>query len=144
MTKEEIFELMNNNPAFHLATVADDQPRVRAMLLYKADETGIIFHSGTMKDVYKQISNNPKVELCFNDLTQNIQLRVSGKLEIVDDINLKNEITAHPSRGFLRSWKESGAMPDFYNTLAVFRLKNGLANIWTMDRNFAPKENIQL
>lgn len=144
MNKEEIFGLMNSNPVFYLATVEDDQPRVRGMLLYKADENGIIFHTGTMKDVYKQIVKNRKVELCFNDFKKGVQLRVSGVLEIVDDLNLKDEITAHPSRLFLKGWKESGAMPDFYNDLAVFRLRNGVANTWTMERNFAPKENINL
>lgn len=144
MTKGEMFDLMNRNPAFHLATAENDQPRVRAMLLYKADESGIIFHSGTMKDVYKQICHNPKVELCFNDYKKGTQLRVSGELEIVNDNHLKDEIIHHPSRAFLRSWKESGAMQDFDNTFVVFRLRNGLANIWSMDKNFAPKENIQL
>ncbi|MDD2620783.1 MAG: pyridoxamine 5'-phosphate oxidase family protein [Syntrophomonadaceae bacterium] len=144
MKKEELFALMNSNPAFHLATVEDDQPRVRGMLLYRADENGIIFHTGTMKDVYKQIVKNPKVELCFNDFKNGVQLRVSGSLEIVDDRVLKEEITAHPTRLFLKGWKEDGSMPDFYNELAVFRLCNGTANTWTMDRNFAPKENIIL
>ena len=144
MKKEALFALMNSNPAFHLATVEDDQPRVRGMLLYRADENGIIFHSGTMKDVYKQIVKNPKVELCFNDYKKGVQLRVSGTLEIIQDRDLKDEITAHPTRKFLRDWKADGTMQDFYNTLAVFRLCNGTANTWTMDRNFAPKENVIL
>ena len=144
MTKQEIIDLINNNPAFHLATVEEDQPRVRGMLLYKADESGIVFHSGTMKDVYKQITVNPKVELCFNDFKSGIQVRVSGELEIVEDNNLKDEISEHPSRVFLKPWKESGELRDFYKTFAVFRLKNGIATHWTMEKNFAPKEQIIL
>lgn len=144
MQKQEIFNLMNSNPVFYLATVENNQPRVRGMLLYRADENGIIFHSGTMKDVYKQISLNPKAELCFNDFRKQVQLRVSGTLEIVDDMALKEEITNHSSRGFLRAWKDDGSMPDFYNTLAVFRLRNGQAHTWSMDKNFAPKEYFQL
>jgi len=144
MSGQEILELINSIPIFHLATVEGEQPRVRAMMLYKADDDGIIFHSGTMKDVYKQIIENPQVELCFNDYKKGIQVRVSGKLEIVDDINLKDEITAHPSRRFLKGWKESGSMRDFYNTFVVFRLSNGIASTWTMESNFAPKEYIRL
>ncbi len=144
MTSQEILELINRNPVIHLATVEDDQPRVRGMLLYKADESGIVFHSGTMKDVYRQVVNNPNVELCFNDFTNNVQVRVSGKLEIVDDNNLKDEICAHPSRPFLREWVESSTLQDFYKVFVVFRLKNGTATTWTMETNFAPKEYIQL
>lgn len=144
MNKEDIFSLMNNNPAFYLATVEDNQPRVRGMLLYKADDTGIVFHTGTMKDVYKQIMKNPRAELCFNDFKMGIQVRVSGELELVDDNNLKDEISEHPTRQFLKPWKESGELKDFYNTFAVFRLRNGIANTWTIERNFAPKDEIRL
>jgi len=144
MTSQEIIELINRNPVFHLATVEGDQPRVRGMMLYKADESGIVFHSGIMKDVYRQVVNNPKVELCFNDFKNNVQVRVSGKLEIVDDNNLKDEICEHPSRQFLRGWRESGSLQDFYKSFVVFRLKNGTATTWTMETNFAPKEFIQL
>lgn len=142
MTREEIFELMMKNPAFFLATIDGDQPRVRGMLLYKADENGIIFHTGVMKDVYGQLIKNPKVELCFNG--NGTQVRVSGELEIVDDNNLKDEILEHPSRKFLKPWKESGGLKNFYKTFVVFRLKNGIATTWTIEKNFEPKEIIQL
>lgn len=135
MTRTEMYELMNANPAFHIATVEGDQPRVRAMLLYKADESGIVFHSSTRKDVYKQVCQNPKVELCFNDFTKNIQLRVTGTLEIVDDNSLKDEMSNHPSRGFLKSWRERGPIQDFYNTFVVFRLKNWEVNQASACRN---------
>ncbi len=144
MTKQEIIELINNNPVFFLATVESDQPRVRGMFLYRADDSGIVFHSGTMKDVYRQIVNNPKVELCFNDFKRNIQVRVSGELEIVYDNNLKDEICEYPTRQFLRAWRESGPLQDFYKSFVVFRLKGGIATTWTMETNFAPKEHIQL
>lgn len=142
MEKEEIYELMRDNPAFFLATVEGKQPRVRGMLLYKADEEGIIFHTGAMKDLYGQVVKNNKVELCFNG--NGTQVRISGELEIVDDNNVKDEIVEHPTRKFLKPWKESGELNDFYKTFVVFRLKNGLANIWTMETNFSSKNFIKL
>lgn len=144
MTREEVFELMNGNPAFYLATIEDKQPRVRGMLLYKANQDGIVFHTGTMKDVFKQIIDNPRVELCFNDFKKGIQVRVRGELEVVDDNNLKDEISEHPTRQFLKTWKESGSLQDFYNTFAVLRLRDGIANTWSLDRNFEPKDQIKL
>ncbi len=142
MTKNEIFEAINNNPVFHLATVEGNQPRVRGMLLYRADESGILFHTATMKDVYKQITENNKAELCFS--CNGVQIRISGELELIDDNKLLDEISEHPSRKFLKAWKENGVFEDFYKAVAVFRLKNGTAVTWTMDKNFAPKEKIQL
>ncbi|ADY56190.1 pyridoxamine 5'-phosphate oxidase-related FMN-binding protein [Syntrophobotulus glycolicus DSM 8271] len=144
MTKQEIFNLMNNNPVFFLATTDNGQPRVRGMLLYKADEEGIIFHTGTMKDLYTQISASPKAEMCFNDFKSGVQVRVRGTLEESKDIKLKDEILEHPSRKFLRDWKENGDLQDFYHTLAVFRMTNGVAVTWTMTDNFEPKTDVEL
>lgn len=144
MNKQEIFNLMNKNPIFFLATTEGDQPRVRGMLLYKADESGIIFHTGTMKDLYNQVVNINKVELCFNDYKEGVQIRVRGELEIVQDNNLKDEIAQHPSREFLKPWREQQDLQTFHEQFVVFRLKNGIAVKWTMADNFAPKNEIQL
>lgn len=144
MNKEGILKIINDNPAFHLATVEGDQPRCRGMFLYKADENGIVFHSGDMKSVHQQILKNPKVELCFNDFKNGIQVRVSGVLELIDDNNYKDEVCEHPTRKFVKSWRESGVFQDFYKCFQVYRLKGGIAVCWTMETNFAPKEEIKL
>lgn len=138
MLKEEIFQLMNHNPVFHLATLDGEQPRVRGMLLFRADEEGIIFHTGSNKDVFEQITKNPKVELCFQG--QGSQIRVSGILELVNDENLTNEIYSHSSRKFLQSWKDNG----IESLLQIFRLRNGIAVEWTMATNFDKKNPILL
>ena len=144
MKKEEIFSLIAANPAFHLATMEGDQPRVRCVFLYKADENGIIFHTGRMKDLYKQVEINPKVELCFNDFKRNIQVRVTGVLEKITDTVFKDEICEHPSREFLKPWRESGPLSDFYSNFIVYTLKHGSAIWWTLEENFAPKRPVIL
>lgn len=138
MNKEEIFKLINENPAFHLETIDKDKPRVRGMLLFRADEEGIIFHTASTKDVFHQLMENPKAELCFNSQTN--QVRVSGVLELVDDDDLRNEIFNHPSRQFLQMWKENGIDV----MLQIFRMKNGEAVEWTMVKNFDEKVFIRL
>ena len=142
MTKQEILEALNKSPVFYLATVEGDQPRARGMLLYKADEAGIVFHTAKMREVFKQLTENNKAELCFN--CDGIQIRISGELELVEDNNLKDEIANHPSRTFLKPWRESISVEDFHNVFAVFRLKNGIATTWTMEKNLDPKEKILL
>ena len=138
MGKEEMFKLMNENPVFHLATMDGDQPRVRGILLFRADEEGIIFHTASTKDVFAEIMKNPKVELCFQG--EGSQIRVTGVLEQVNDEKLKNEIYNHPSRKFLQAWKENG----IDGLLRIFRLKNGTAVEWTMATNFEKKMPIEL
>lgn len=144
MNKNQIYELMNNNVGFALATIDGDVPRVRFMMLYKADDGGIVFHTSAAKDVYKQIAKNQNVELCFHDAKNNIQVRVSGTLEIVSDTAIKDEISNHPTRAFLQPWKQSVSLEDFYNSFMVFRMKDGKAVTWTMETNLAPKNQINL
>jgi len=129
---------MNENPVFHLATIDGDQPRVRGMLLFRADEEGIIFHTGSMKDVFTQIQKNPKAELCFQG--NGTQIRISGVLELSEDKTLREEIYNHPTRTFLQAWKENG----IEDQLQVFVMKNGTAVEWTMEKNFDEKKYIEL
>lgn len=138
MQKQEIFRLISENPVFHLATMDGNQPRVRGMLLFRADEDGIVFHTANTKDVYKQIIENPKVELCFQ--CGEIQIRITGTLERDEDETLRNEIFSHPTRKFLQSWKANG----IDKLMTVFRLNHGTAVTWTMADNFKEKEYIML
>ncbi len=140
MNKSEILGFLNANPVFHLSTVEGSKPHVRGLLLYRADENGIVFHTGKMKDLHKQLTVNPNVEMCFNNgnVENIVQIRVSGTVELVEDIELKKEIVQ--KREFLKPWVER----DGYGSLAVYRMKNSVATIWTMKTNFAPKEFIKL
>lgn len=140
MEPNELLALINRHPAFFLATVEEGEPRVRGMLLYHADEHGIVFHTGTMKELYRQLLANPAVELCFNDWQQNIQVRVRGKAVLADDPRLKQEIVDSPGRAFLKPWVEQMGM----EMLAVFRVEGCRAHAWSMATNFAPREFIQL
>src|SRR4030067_3625863 len=138
MNKSEIFGFLNTNPAFHLANVEDNKPHVRGILLYRADENGIIFHTGKMKDLHRQLTENPHVEMCFNNgnFENLIQIRVSGTVELVENLELKKEIVQ--KREFLKPWVDQMG----YEFLAVYRMKKGVATIWSLATNFAPKEFI--
>lgn len=140
MTKAEILDLINAYPVFHLATVEKGEPRVRGMLLYKVGREGIIFHTGAMKDVHRQLLQSPAVELCFNDPERHIQVRVRGLAESIDDPELKREIVSAPGREFLRPWIEK----EGYGLLSVFRVRDCKATAWTMQTNFAPKAFVAL
>lgn len=138
-TKDEIYALMNANPRFHLATMDNGQPRVRGLLLFKADEHGVIFHTGTSKDLHQQVQANPAVEMCFFSPQTGEQLRVAGKLTQDSSPVLIDEIYNHPSRAFLRNWGEG-----IKGQLAVYRLCNGQAYLWSMSSNFEGKEYIDI
>lgn len=139
MDKYDVFAVINEAkiPCF-LATVDGDVPRVRGMMPYRADENGIIFHTGVMKDLHKQLQKNPNVEICLFNHVAGWQVRISGSAELVSDKALKEEIVAR--RDFLKPWVAEKGM----DILAVYRIKNATATFWTMATNFAPREYINL
>jgi uncharacterized pyridoxamine 5'-phosphate oxidase family protein len=140
MTKQEILAFMNANPTCFLATAEGTKPHVRGVLLYRADENGLIFHTGKMKELHRQLTANPAVEMCFtnNKFDNLIQVRVSGTAQLVEDLGLKKEIVA--KREFLKPWVEQAG----YDPLAVYRVAKGVAVVWTFATNLAPKEPVDL
>ncbi len=130
MTREQIVEFIHANPACHLATIENGQPRVRGMLAYRADASGLIFHTGRAKAVCRQMLQDPHVEVCFN--SPDAQVRVCGLAEPVDDLQLKKEIVE--ARPFMKPWVEKHG----YDLIAVFRITKCQASVWTMATNFEP------
>jgi pyridoxamine 5'-phosphate oxidase len=138
MNKQEIIEFINKNPSCHLATCEKQQPRVRGMLTYKADEKGIVFTTGRTKDLYKQIVANPSVELCYFDPKTNTQIRVTGQARILEDLDLKKQIVKDFS--FLQPVVDRFG----YEALVVFRIVSAEALVWTFATNMEPKQPIEL
>jgi len=138
MTKNEILKFLNENPIVYLATVdAKNHPHVRGMMLFSADTDGLIFHTGTGKEINDQLEQNPAVEMCaFNH--QNVQVRVSGVAEFVDDLALKQTIVA--ARPFLQQTVDTMG----YEQFIVFRVTQCVATVWTMEDNLAPKTFVPL
>ena len=136
MTKEEIISFVNANPICYLATVEGNSPHVRAMGMYKADERGILLQTGTIKGMYREISQNPKIELCFNGGEKVV--RVSGTAEFIEDQDLKEEIIK--ARPFLKPLVKAHG----YDVIKVFRVANAVATVWTMATNLEQMESIKL
>lgn len=140
MDKHEIQAIINSNPAFFLATTEEGEPRVRGILLYRADDEGILFHTGGMKDVCRQLMASPAVELCFFDQQKMLQVRVRGTARLINDRELKQEIVDSPGREFLKPWVASQGL----DILEVFRVEDCQALLWTMATNFEPKEPVRI
>ena len=137
MTKTEILELIKANPTSYMATVEGDKPHVRGMGIYDASEGGIIIQTWTIKDIHQQVLKNPEVELCFNDTKAGTQVRVSGRAEIIDDVDFKKRVVE--KRPFMKPIVEKRGL----DVIALYRVK-GKATVWTMATNFEPKTYVDL
>jgi uncharacterized pyridoxamine 5'-phosphate oxidase family protein len=140
VTKEEIYAFITANPVCFLATVDGDRPHVRGMMIYRADADGIVFHSGKMKDLHRQLTANPAVEFCFSngDMNDLLQVRVSGTARLVEDLDLKKEIVEQ--RPFLKGFVAQAG----YEPLSVYRVSDGVAVTWSFATNLAPKAPVNL
>ena len=138
MDKNDCIRFTNENPVCYLATTDGDQPRVRALGFWFADETGFYFQTSTIKEFTQQLKKNPKTEVCFykHEGMIGTMLRVTGKVEFVDDIKLKEKVIA--DRPFLKSFGVTAESP----ALVIFKISHGEAHFWTMENNLKPKDII--
>jgi uncharacterized pyridoxamine 5'-phosphate oxidase family protein len=138
MNLNDCIKFSNENPICYLATTEGDQPRVRALGFWFADETGFYFQTTSFKEFPHQLKVNPKTEICFykHEGMIGTMLRISGNVEFIDDIKLREK--ALNDRPFLKSFGLTLDSPKF----VIFRIAHGKAHFWTMDKNLIPKEFI--
>jgi pyridoxamine 5'-phosphate oxidase len=134
MSKEEVLAFVQENPACFIATVDGDQPRVRGFLTVLFGDGKLYFTTGTMKSVHSQLVKNPKIELCYFTPDFRKTLRISGQIEIVDDLAKKRQLVSE--RDYLKPFRDRPDDPSF----VLLRLSHGKARFWTMEQNMREKE----
>jgi pyridoxamine 5'-phosphate oxidase len=139
MNIQDCIKFTNENPICYLATVDNDKPSVRALGFWFADETGFYFQTSSNKEFPHHLKKNPNTEVCFYKQEGMIgpMLRISGKVEFVDELKLREK--AFNDRPFLKSFGLTVDSPK----LVMFRIAHGQAHFWTMDSNLKGKEIIE-
>jgi uncharacterized pyridoxamine 5'-phosphate oxidase family protein len=90
---QEVYEFLKKCGTYYLATVEDDQPRVRPFGTVEIFEDKLYIQTGKTKDVSKQIQKNPKVELCA--FGEGKWLRLAGTLVRDDRVEAKAHMLEH-------------------------------------------------
>ena len=122
--------ITENQVTCTLCTIDGDQPRGRGMVPLWVKEDGIYFTTASSKNLYSQLLTNSNVELCFIMLQPIKHLRITGRVEFVEDIILKNK--ALDERPFLKALGINTADdPNFI----LFRVSNGEGHFWTWEDN---------
>ncbi len=136
MEVNDYIKFANENPISYLATMEGNQPRVRGFQLWYADNTGLYYSSAAGKEIYKQLKDNPKVEICFfNSKSKEMQqMRVSGTVQFVDDLEMKKKLL--DARPFL---KQAGLTPENPG-LILFKVTKCTAHFWTFATGNQPKK----
>jgi pyridoxamine 5'-phosphate oxidase len=139
MNIQDCIKFTNENPICSLATMENDQPRVRILGFWFADESGFYFQTSTIKEIPGQLKANPNAEACFykHEGMIGTMLRISGEVEFLSDPALKQK--ALDDRPFLKSFGLTVDSPG----MILFRISHGHAHFWNMENNLKPKEYIK-
>jgi len=132
--KDQIVAFIKNQPICFLATIDKQQPRVRAMLLHRIDDAGLIFQIYTNREMKSQLTEGNAVELCFFNAAEYSQVRVRGVVKYFKDEAILNEIIN--AREPLRKWVAQNGTAG----VLLFRVTNCQATLWTKATNFDQKK----
>lgn len=117
---ERVEKFLKDADVYYLATMEGDQPRVRPFGTAHIFERKLYIQTGKVKEVYKQLKENPKAEICACIKDQ--WLRVSGEL-IEDDRREARQsmLDDYPSLQSMYSADDGNtAVFYFQNATAVF------------------------
>lgn len=117
---KEVQEFLKTCGVYYLATVEEDQPRVRPFGTAEIFENHLYIETGKKKEVFKQIIANPKVEIC--GFQNGKWIRVTGKLILDDRVEAKKDmLDKNPDLRNMYS--------EFDDNTAVFYFESGEAVI---------------
>jgi uncharacterized pyridoxamine 5'-phosphate oxidase family protein len=138
MNKEEILAFINQNPIAFVGTCEGTEPRVRVLMMVRADDDGILFNTFKTRDIYGQLAENPALEICYFNAETNAMVRVRGMAEFTKDQAVKDAVLEKFT--FLKPAVEKAG----YDILATFFVRKARASHWTFEKNMQPKEWVDL
>ena len=93
---ERVCSFLKDAGVYYLATAEGDQPRVRPFGTAHIFEGKLYFQTGLIKDVAKQMTANPKVEICA--FLNGTWIRVCGEAVLDDRIEAQQSmLDAYPN-----------------------------------------------
>ena len=87
---KEIYEFLKNAGTYYIATVDNNKPKVRPFGTIEIFEDKLYIQTSKKKDVFKQISLNPNVEICA--FLNGKWIRLAGKLVVDDRVEAKRHM----------------------------------------------------
>ena len=104
LTQAEQLGIQLHNAAA-LATTGDDrQPTVRMVLVKHVDERGLVFYTNLESRKARQLSDNPLAAACFWWAQLKRQVRIEGRVELVNDREADEYFASRPRGSQISAW----------------------------------------
>ena len=114
----KVYDFLKKAEVYYLATVEDDQPRVRPFGTVNEFEGKLYIQTGKIKPTSRQIAENPKAEICA--FCEGAWIRVA--CELIEDDRLE------PKKSMLDAYPNLRGMYDENDgNTQVFYMKNATA-----------------
>tara|TARA_B100000586_G_C20037547_1_gene396099 strand:- start:433 stop:1065 length:633 start_codon:yes stop_codon:yes gene_type:complete len=99
---------INDPNAFSLATsTLDGKPSSRMILLKGFDEKGLVFYSNFGSKKGSDLKNNPNASMCFHWKSLKRQIRITGKVSVIDDKEADEYYNSRPYESRIAAWASS-------------------------------------
>lgn len=119
---EEVVKFLGENPVQYLATVGRDGKAKCRPFMFLFEEGGKLwFSTGNFKDVYKDMQENPNIEICVAS-SDFVWVRINGTVSFTDDAAIKARAIENP---IVKGNYETADNP----TLEVFCLEGATATL---------------
>lgn len=132
MNFDDVIAFAKENPVCAFATAEGDQPRVRGFLSLFFDDDRIYFTTSATKNVYRQLSANPKVEIYYSSKDFRTMMRVTGIVEFVNDLSKKQRLIEE--KPYLKGFKADDPI------FILLRVAQGKVRFWSLENNMREDE----
>lgn len=132
MNLDDVITFAKENPVCAFATIEGDQPRVRGFLSVFFEDNKIYFTTAATKNVCKQLSKNPKMEIYYSSKDFRTMMRITGSVEFVNDLTKKQKLIEE--KPYLKGFKADDPM------YILLRVAHGKARFWTLENNMRENE----
>ena len=129
---------INDPNALSLATInKNNEPSVRMVLLKELNQKGFVFYTNLNSPKSEDLKQNPKASMCFHWKTLQRQVRISGKINQIEDKEADIYFNSRPYESKIGAWASDQSK--VMNTREEFLKKINEFKVKYKDKNNVPR-----
>tara|TARA_B100001996_G_C18420626_1_gene500566 strand:- start:73 stop:696 length:624 start_codon:yes stop_codon:yes gene_type:complete len=137
MSEAEKNEINDPNALSLATTNKNNEPSVRMVLLKELNQKGFVFYTNLNSPKSEDLKQNPKASMCFHWKTLQRQVRISGKINQIEDKEADIYFNSRPYESKIGAWASDQSK--VMNTREEFLKKINEFKVKYKDKNNVPR-----